>query len=158
MGLYYILVNYQLFLCFLQIWYFQTSQQCMISIIRLQDGLNIIVSDMFLLLIPSQKFFVPYTYLPIQLLKGLFNPVDRVASGGGFLFSFKLNFVTLKWFISGSSNIQVKDEKTGTVHLVGSHYISSDSPLKSQWSIIFLLVTMLLHTLFYCNATTIRDL
>ena len=67
-------------------------------------------------------------------------------------------FDLFKWLVSGSSNIKVKDEKTGTVHLVGSHYISSGSPLKSQWSFIFLLVTMLLHTLVSCDAITKRDL
>ncbi|XP_062108047.1 aspartic proteinase 39-like [Humulus lupulus] len=55
-----------------------------------------------------------------------------------------------------SSNIKVKDEKTGTVHLVGSHYISSACHLKSEWS-IFLLIILLLHTLVYCDATTKRD-
>ncbi|KAF4346372.1 hypothetical protein G4B88_010067 [Cannabis sativa] len=55
-----------------------------------------------------------------------------------------------------SSNIKVKDEKTGTVHLVGSHYISSASHSKSKWS-IFLLIILLLHTLVYCDATTKND-
>ncbi|KAL5542839.1 hypothetical protein UlMin_010549 [Ulmus minor] len=49
-----------------------------------------------------------------------------------------------------SSNIKVMDERTGTVHLVGSHYISSDCQLKIQWSMIFLLmVTILLQILVY---------
>lgn len=74
-----------------------------------------------------------------------------------FLFQFLAQLLTFKWFVSGSSNIKVKDEKTGTVHLVGSHYISSACHLKSQWSTFFWLVILLLHTLVYCDATTKRD-
>ncbi|XP_031270729.1 aspartic proteinase-like protein 2 isoform X2 [Pistacia vera] len=46
-----------------------------------------------------------------------------------------------------SSSIKVKDERTGTVHLIGSHYLSSDSILNSQRGTILLLLTMLLHLL-----------
>ncbi|XP_068333524.1 aspartic proteinase 36-like [Pyrus communis] len=48
-----------------------------------------------------------------------------------------------------SSSIKVQDEQNGTVHLVGSHYISpsSASYLNTRWAIIFLLITMLLHGL-----------
>ncbi|XP_068317810.1 aspartic proteinase 36-like isoform X2 [Pyrus communis] len=46
-----------------------------------------------------------------------------------------------------SSSIKVQDEQSGTVHLVGSHYISSSSAsyLNTRWAIIFVLLTMLLH-------------
>ncbi|PON37795.1 Aspartic peptidase [Parasponia andersonii] len=82
---------------------------------------------------------------------------------GDLVLSNKLVFYDLENQVIGwteyncSSNIKVKDEKTGTVHLVGSHYISSACHLKSQWSMFFLMVIMLLHTLVYCNATTKRD-
>ncbi|XP_050144151.1 aspartic proteinase 36-like [Malus sylvestris] len=48
-----------------------------------------------------------------------------------------------------SSSIKVQDEQSGTVHLVGSHYISSSSApyLNTRWAIIFVLLTMLLHSL-----------
>ncbi|KAF7132251.1 hypothetical protein RHSIM_Rhsim09G0037000 [Rhododendron simsii] len=48
-----------------------------------------------------------------------------------------------------SSSIQLKDEVTGSVHLVGAHYLSPAWRLSSQWSIIFLLTTTLLHGLVY---------
>lgn len=48
-----------------------------------------------------------------------------------------------------SSSIQLKDELTGSVHLVGAHYLSPAWRLSSQWSIIFLLITALLHVLVY---------
>ncbi|XP_044499951.1 aspartic proteinase 36-like isoform X2 [Mangifera indica] len=46
-----------------------------------------------------------------------------------------------------TSSIKVKDERTGTVHLVGYHYISSDCFLNSQWGTMLLLLAMLLHLL-----------
>ncbi|TQD80875.1 hypothetical protein C1H46_033545 [Malus baccata] len=48
-----------------------------------------------------------------------------------------------------SSSIKVQDEQSGTVHLVGSHYISSSSAsyLNTRWAIMFVLLTMLLHSL-----------
>ncbi|CAN1253255.1 Aspartic proteinase 36 [Linum perenne] len=43
-----------------------------------------------------------------------------------------------------SSSITVQDEKTGTVHLVGSHYIpSSASSFSTDWSILLLLMLLL---------------
>ncbi|KAK8548086.1 hypothetical protein V6N13_055082 [Hibiscus sabdariffa] len=50
-----------------------------------------------------------------------------------------------------SSSIQVLDERTGTVHLVGSHYISSSAcHLNVQYFMIFIfLVTVLLHFMNY---------
>ncbi|KAH7835369.1 hypothetical protein Vadar_025514 [Vaccinium darrowii] len=48
-----------------------------------------------------------------------------------------------------SSSIQLKDESTGSVHLVGAHYLSPAWRLSSQWSIILLLMTALLHVLVY---------
>uniref|UniRef100_A0A2P2IXA5 Aspartyl protease family protein n=1 Tax=Rhizophora mucronata TaxID=61149 RepID=A0A2P2IXA5_RHIMU len=39
-----------------------------------------------------------------------------------------------------SSSIGVQDERTGTVHLVGSHYISSAHSLGTQWAPILLLL------------------
>ncbi|KAG5531004.1 hypothetical protein RHGRI_025829 [Rhododendron griersonianum] len=48
-----------------------------------------------------------------------------------------------------SSSIQLKDEVTGSVHLVGAHYLSPAWRLSSQWCIIFLLTTALLHDLVY---------
>ncbi|XP_022722404.1 aspartic proteinase-like protein 2 isoform X3 [Durio zibethinus] len=44
-----------------------------------------------------------------------------------------------------SSSIQVLDERTGTVHLVGSHYISSACRLNTQFIIILILLATLLH-------------
>ncbi|GMI89972.1 hypothetical protein like AT1G05840 [Hibiscus trionum] len=44
-----------------------------------------------------------------------------------------------------SSSIQVLDERTGTVHLVGSHYISSACHLNVQCFIIFIFLATLLH-------------
>ncbi|XP_020535047.1 aspartic proteinase 39 isoform X2 [Jatropha curcas] len=48
-----------------------------------------------------------------------------------------------------SSSIKVQDERTGTVHLVGSHSIPSACSLNAQWSIILLLISTLLHILVY---------
>ncbi|XP_002515672.2 aspartic proteinase 36 isoform X1 [Ricinus communis] len=48
-----------------------------------------------------------------------------------------------------SSSIKVQDERTGTVHLVGSHSIYSNASLNVQWGIIFLFLSMLLHALVY---------
>ncbi|PSS23998.1 Aspartic proteinase-like protein [Actinidia chinensis var. chinensis] len=48
-----------------------------------------------------------------------------------------------------SSSIQIKDELTGSVHLVGAHYLSSAWSLRSPRAIIFLLITALLHHLVY---------
>ncbi|PRQ38102.1 putative nepenthesin [Rosa chinensis] len=48
-----------------------------------------------------------------------------------------------------SSSIKVQDEQSGTVHLVGSHYIpSSACHLNHQWTINFFL-TLLLYSLLY---------
>lgn len=50
---------------------------------------------------------------------------------------------------SGSSSIKVVDEQSGTVHLVGSHYISSSAwSLGAQRAILLFLTTML-YTLVY---------
>ncbi|XP_071723165.1 aspartic proteinase 36 [Rutidosis leptorrhynchoides] len=47
-----------------------------------------------------------------------------------------------------SSTIKVEDERTGTVHLVGSYTIPSDSSLITPWTVVELLVlNMLLHCL-----------
>ncbi|KAK3204515.1 hypothetical protein Dsin_018561 [Dipteronia sinensis] len=50
-----------------------------------------------------------------------------------------------------SSSIKVQDERTGTVHLVGSHYLSSDSSFNTQWGIFLFLLIMLLHLLICQN-------
>ncbi|XVF29328.1 hypothetical protein REPUB_Repub15cG0111200 [Reevesia pubescens] len=44
-----------------------------------------------------------------------------------------------------SSSIQVLDERTGTVHLVGSHYISSACHFNPRFIIILILLATLLH-------------
>ncbi|XVF84417.1 hypothetical protein PTKIN_Ptkin17bG0035300 [Pterospermum kingtungense] len=44
-----------------------------------------------------------------------------------------------------SSSIQVLDERTGTVHLVGSHYISAASHLNAQFILILVLLATILH-------------
>ncbi|GAV66159.1 Asp domain-containing protein [Cephalotus follicularis] len=44
-----------------------------------------------------------------------------------------------------SSSIQVQDEQTGTVHLVGSHYLFSGSSMNAPWAVILLWLTILLH-------------
>ncbi|RVW62493.1 putative ribonuclease H protein [Vitis vinifera] len=49
----------------------------------------------------------------------------------------------------GSSSIKVVDEQSGTVHLVGSHYISSACSLSTRSAIIMLLLTTMLYTLVY---------
>ncbi|KAJ4832092.1 hypothetical protein Tsubulata_049431 [Turnera subulata] len=46
-----------------------------------------------------------------------------------------------------SSSIKVQDERTGTVHLVGSHYISSACSFTAQWAIILLLLSTFLPNL-----------
>ncbi|XP_057960264.1 aspartic proteinase 36 [Malania oleifera] len=49
-----------------------------------------------------------------------------------------------------SASIKVKDEQTGAVHLVGSHYISSTCRLNARRAaVIFLLLTNLLYSLAY---------
>lgn len=45
-----------------------------------------------------------------------------------------------------SSSIQVKDEQTGTVHLVGAHFISSASAVNIQTSLILLSLVVLILT------------
>ena len=55
--------------------------------------------------------------------------------------------------VSGSSSIKVRDERTGTVHLVGYHYITSCSTLNSKGLIILFLIA-LLHKGIYWNETT----
>lgn len=60
-----------------------------------------------------------------------------------------LAFAHVLLLISGSSTIKVKDEQTGTVHLVGSHYVSSACGLIGYWSIVLLFLSMLLHNLVY---------
>ncbi|KAL2934108.1 NADH-quinone oxidoreductase subunit H [Bienertia sinuspersici] len=42
--------------------------------------------------------------------------------------------------VNGSSSIQVKDEQTGTVHLVGPHFISSASLVDIQTALIVLCI------------------
>lgn len=68
-------------------------------------------------------------------------------------FQFKCIFplpLTFIWLISGSSSIKVVDEQSGTVHLVGSHYISSSAcSLSTRSAIIMLLLTTMLYTLVY---------
>ncbi|CAL5392117.1 unnamed protein product [Camellia sinensis] len=48
-----------------------------------------------------------------------------------------------------SSSIKLQDELTGSVHLVGAHYLSSAWSKSSQRAIMFLLVTALLHHLVH---------
>ncbi|XP_065861559.1 aspartic proteinase 36 isoform X4 [Euphorbia lathyris] len=48
-----------------------------------------------------------------------------------------------------SSSIKVKDERTGTVHLVGSHSINSACNWNAQWGIFLLFLSTLLHMLVY---------
>lgn len=62
------------------------------------------------------------------------------------IFPLPLTFI---WLISGSSSIKVVDEQSGTVHLVGSHYISSACSLSTRSAIIMLLLTTMLYTLVY---------
>ncbi|KAH0674623.1 hypothetical protein KY284_025710 [Solanum tuberosum] len=47
-----------------------------------------------------------------------------------------------------TSNISLKDEITGLVHLVGAHTLSSGSRLTAQMAVTFLLLAVLLHNLF----------
>ncbi|XP_023005003.1 aspartic proteinase-like protein 2 [Cucurbita maxima] len=44
-----------------------------------------------------------------------------------------------------SSSIKVQDEQTGTVHLVGSHYISSAYRLNTKWAVILLFLILVMH-------------
>ncbi|XP_061364700.1 aspartic proteinase 36-like isoform X3 [Gastrolobium bilobum] len=73
---------------------------------------------------------------------------------GDLVLSNKLVFYDLENQVIGwteyncSSSIEVKDERTGTVHLVGSHYISSVCTLNTNWVIVWLLIA-LLHKLIY---------
>ncbi|KAK9932786.1 hypothetical protein M0R45_020008 [Rubus argutus] len=48
-----------------------------------------------------------------------------------------------------SSSIKVQDDQSGTVHLVGSHYISSACHLNNRWAIKFVFLTMLLYSLLF---------
>ncbi|XP_075662674.1 aspartic proteinase 36-like [Castanea sativa] len=47
-----------------------------------------------------------------------------------------------------SSNIKVLDDQTGTIHLVGSHYLASACSLNIRWAIVLLFLSMLLHYIF----------
>ncbi|XP_042986672.1 aspartic proteinase 36-like isoform X1 [Carya illinoinensis] len=47
-----------------------------------------------------------------------------------------------------SSSIKLQDEQSGTVHLVGSHYISSAFSLNIRWAIVLLFLSMLLYDIF----------
>ncbi|KAF9669467.1 hypothetical protein SADUNF_Sadunf14G0110600 [Salix dunnii] len=49
-----------------------------------------------------------------------------------------------------SSSIEVQDERTGTVHLVGSHYINSARSLSVQWAILLLLLLSTLLLILVC--------
>lgn len=49
------------------------------------------------------------------------------------------------WFTTGSSSIGLKDEITGSVHLVGAHSLSDASSLTAQMALTFLLLVALLH-------------
>ncbi|KAE8712326.1 putative oligopeptide transporter [Hibiscus syriacus] len=49
-----------------------------------------------------------------------------------------------------SSSIQVLDERTGTVHLVGSHYISSACHSKARFIMILIMLATLLHFFSSC--------
>jgi hypothetical protein len=60
---------------------------------------------------------------------------------------FMLNLLLL---ISGSSSIQVQDERTGTVHLVGYHYINSARSLNVQWAMLLLLLLSTLLLSLVC--------
>jgi len=56
--------------------------------------------------------------------------------------------------MSGTSSIKVRDERTGTVHLVGFHYISFASVLNINGMMIMILFLLpLLHKLVYWNGT-----
>ncbi|KAK7273144.1 hypothetical protein RIF29_14190 [Crotalaria pallida] len=73
---------------------------------------------------------------------------------GDLVLSNKLVFYDLENQVIGwtdyncSSTIKVRDEKTGTVHLVGSHYISSATTLNTM-SVLILFLIALLHKLIY---------
>lgn len=61
---------------------------------------------------------------------------------------FTVSFYSSKsylWFITGSSSIGLKDEITGSVHLVGAHSLSGASSLTAQMALTFLLLVALLH-------------
>lgn len=49
------------------------------------------------------------------------------------------------WFTTGSSSIGLKDEITGSVHLVGAHSLSGASSLTAQMALTLLLLVALLH-------------
>lgn len=56
-------------------------------------------------------------------------------------------------YLTGSSSIKVRDERTGTVHLVGFHYISFACGLNINWVMILSLLA-LLHKWVYWNEAT----
>ncbi|KAE9595225.1 putative nepenthesin [Lupinus albus] len=74
---------------------------------------------------------------------------------GDLVLSNKLVFYDLENQVIGwtdyncSSSIKVRDEKTGTVHLVGSHYISSATTLNTNNKVLILFLAALLHKLLY---------
>ncbi|XP_065622289.1 aspartic proteinase 36 isoform X2 [Quercus suber] len=47
-----------------------------------------------------------------------------------------------------SSEIKVLDDQTGTIHLVGPHYLASACSLNIRWAIVLLFLSMLLHYIF----------
>ncbi|KAM7260468.1 hypothetical protein ACFE04_016209 [Oxalis oulophora] len=73
---------------------------------------------------------------------------------GDFVLSNKLVLYDLENQVIGwteyncSSTIKVKDERTGTVHLVGSHTLSSGSTFIAPWTVMLL---MMLNMLVYCS-------
>ncbi|XP_004492042.1 aspartic proteinase 36 [Cicer arietinum] len=73
---------------------------------------------------------------------------------GDLVLSNKLVFYDLENQVIGwteyncSSSIKVRDERTGTVHLVGSHYISSSCALNIN-CVTILFLSVLLHRLLY---------
>ncbi|KAE9604965.1 putative nepenthesin [Lupinus albus] len=74
---------------------------------------------------------------------------------GDLVLSNKLVFYDLENEVIGwtdyncSSSITVRDEKTGTVHLVGAHYISSAITLKTKMMMLMMFPIALLHKLIY---------
>ncbi|QHO09928.1 Aspartic proteinase-like protein [Arachis hypogaea] len=74
---------------------------------------------------------------------------------GDLVLSNKLVFYNLESQVIGwteyncSSTIKVRDERTGTVHLVGSHYISSACTLTTNRVMMTLFLIALLHKLIY---------
>jgi hypothetical protein len=67
---------------------------------------------------------------------------------GDFVLSNKLVLYDLENQVIGwteyncSSTIKVKDERTGTVHLVGSHTLASGSSLIAPWTVMLLFLSM----------------